>query len=70
MADDVKLTDLRVIQQFSLAVRGSTATRAAVVAALEADLAWLRSAPDAPGRPAPDTGTGTGTGAKSTRRRA
>ncbi len=66
MADDVTLTDLRVIQQFSLAVRGSTATRAAVVAALEADLAWLRSEPAAPPRPA----TGTGTAAKSTRRRA
>ena len=41
MADDVQLTDLEVIQQFSLAVRGATASRADVIAALEADLAWL-----------------------------
>jgi hypothetical protein len=39
--DDVQLTDLTVIQQFSLAVRGATASRAEVVAALEADLAYL-----------------------------
>jgi hypothetical protein len=39
--DDVQLTDLEVIQQFSLAVRGATATRAEVIAALEADLAFL-----------------------------
>jgi hypothetical protein len=39
--DDVQLTDLEVIQQFSLAVRGATASRAAVIAALEADLAYL-----------------------------
>ena len=42
MADDVQLTDLEVIQRFSLAVRGATADRADVVAALEADLAWLK----------------------------
>jgi hypothetical protein len=41
MGDDVQLTDLQVIQQFSLAVRGATADKAAVVAALKADLAWL-----------------------------
>lgn len=40
--DDVQLTDLEVIQRFSLAVRGATATRADVLEALEADLAWLR----------------------------
>ena len=40
--DDVRLTDLEVIQQFSLAVRGATASRAEVIAALEADLAYLR----------------------------
>ena len=42
MGDDVQLTDLQVIQQFSLAVRGAKADREAVVAALEADLAWLK----------------------------
>lgn len=40
-ADDVQLPDLEVIQRFSLAVRGATAPRADVVAALQADLAWL-----------------------------
>ncbi len=40
-ADAVSLTDLEVIAQFSLAVRGATASRAAVIAALEADLAAL-----------------------------
>jgi hypothetical protein len=40
--DDVQLTDLEVIQQFSLAVRGATASRAQVIAALESDLAYLR----------------------------
>ena len=45
MADDtVQLTDLEVIQQFSLAVRGATATRSEVIAALEADLAYLQGA--------------------------
>ncbi|MCW2599891.1 MAG: hypothetical protein JWM02_1720 [Frankiales bacterium] len=39
--DDVQLTDLEVIQQFSLAVRGATASRREVIAALEADLAYL-----------------------------
>jgi hypothetical protein len=48
MADDVQLTDLQVIQQFSLAVRGATAERAQVVAALEADLAYLKGARKAP----------------------
>lgn len=48
-ADDVQLPDLQVIQRYSLAVRGATAPLADVVAALQADLAWL-------------TGTGTGTG--------
>jgi hypothetical protein len=42
--DDVQLTDLEVIQQFSLAVRGATAPRAQVIAALESDLAYLRGA--------------------------
>ena len=39
--DDVQLTDLVVIQRFSLAVRGASASRADVVAALQADLEWL-----------------------------
>jgi hypothetical protein len=48
MGDDVQLTDLQVIQQFSLAVRGATADRDQVVAALEADLAYLKGARKAP----------------------
>ena len=40
-ADDVQLPDLQVIQRYSLAVRGATAPRRDVIAALEADLAWL-----------------------------
>lgn len=39
--DDVQLPDLLVIQRYSLAVRAATAPRADVVAALQADLAWL-----------------------------
>ena len=42
MADDVQLTDLEVIQRYSLAVRGATADREALVAALQSDLEWLR----------------------------
>jgi hypothetical protein len=45
MADDVTLTDLEVIQQFSLAVRGASAPRERVIAALEADLAYLKGTP-------------------------
>ena len=40
--DDVQLTDLEVIQQFSLAVRGASAPRDQVIAALESDLAYLK----------------------------
>ena len=40
-SDDVHLTDLALIQQFSLAVRSATAPRSEVIAALEADLAFL-----------------------------
>lgn len=40
-SDDVHLPELEVIQRFSLAVRGATAPREAVVAALRADLARL-----------------------------
>jgi len=42
MSDDVQLTDLQVIQRYSLAVRGATASRVELVAALQADLDWLR----------------------------
>lgn len=42
MSDDVQLTDLEVIQRYSLAVRGATASRVELVAALQADLDWLR----------------------------
>ncbi|MDX6219813.1 MAG: hypothetical protein QOJ48_1494 [Frankiales bacterium] len=49
--DDVQLTDLEVIQQFSLAVRGATAPRAQVIAALESDLAYLRPARGAAPKP-------------------
>ena len=43
MADDVQLSDLEVVQRWSLAVRQTAASRDDLVAALEADLAWLRS---------------------------
>jgi hypothetical protein len=49
--DDVQLTDLEVIQQFSLAVRGATAPRAQVIAALESDLAYLRAVRGAAPKP-------------------
>ena len=51
-ADDVELTDLEVIAQYSLAVHTATAPRAEVIAALEADLAYL-TAERPPRRPAP-----------------
>lgn len=38
----VTLTDLRVIQQFSLAVRTATAPHDDLIEALESDLAWLK----------------------------
>lgn len=40
--DDVQLPDLQVIQRYSLAVRGASAPRDEVIAALVADLEWLR----------------------------
>ena len=40
-ADAVTLTDLEVIQRWSLAVRQASADRAEIVAALRADLDWL-----------------------------
>jgi hypothetical protein len=48
--DTVELTDLEVIQQFSLAVRGAKAKRADVIAALEADLAYLNGARRTPAK--------------------
>lgn len=42
MADDVQLTDLQVIQRYSLAVRSATAPREELMAFLQADLDWLR----------------------------
>jgi hypothetical protein len=50
---EVQLTDLQVIQQFSLAVRGATAPREQVIAALESDLAYLRGSTRAPAKKAP-----------------
>src|SRR4051812_34060561 len=49
--DDVQLPDLQVIQRYSLAVRGASAPAADVIAALQADLAWLTGG--ARRRPAP-----------------
>jgi hypothetical protein len=43
--DRIDLTDLEVIQRWSLAVRGASADRKEVVAALKADLAWLERGP-------------------------
>ncbi len=61
--DDVQLTDLQVIQRYSIAVRGAAASRDEVIATLTADLEWLRGgrrrapapavAAKAPGRAAP-----------------
>lgn len=57
--EDVQLPDLQVIQRYSLAVRGASAPLADVVAALQADLAWLtgsgRRSRVAPSVAAPDT---------------
>lgn len=50
--DDVQLTDLEVIQRYSLAVRGASASRAELVAALQADLDWLQGGRRAAARPA------------------
>jgi hypothetical protein len=46
--DDVQLPDLEVISLYSLAVRAATAPRDEVIAALEADLAWLRETKSPP----------------------
>jgi hypothetical protein len=62
--DRVELTDLEVIQRWSLAVRGASAERAEVVAALRADLAWLERGRSAP---APSTPRKTTTRSATTR---
>ena len=48
MADDVRLTDLQVIQRYSIAVRGETADRDELIAALQADLDWLQGSRSRP----------------------
>jgi hypothetical protein len=53
MADDVRLTDLEVIQRYSIAVRGETATREELVEALRADLAFLEGSRRAAAKPSP-----------------
>lgn len=55
--DDVQLPDLEVISRYSLAVRAATAPRDEVVAALEADLAWLRESRPAPRKRASSSGS-------------
>ncbi len=57
-SDDVQLTDLEVIAQFSLAVRGATASRGDVIAALEADLAFLAGGGTSRGRAKPASNAG------------
>ncbi len=54
--DDVQLTDLEVIQQFSLAVRGTSAPRAEVIAALQSDLEYLTRPRRRTAAPARDAG--------------
>ena len=52
MADDVRLTDLEVIQRYSIAVRGETAERDELIEALRADLAFLEDGRRAAAKPA------------------
>ena len=53
-SDQVPLTDLDLIQRYSLAVRSATAPRADVIEALRADLAWLEeTTPVRPAKRAP-----------------
>ena len=51
--DDVQLTDLEVIQRYSLAVRGASASRSELIAALSADLDWLKGGRSGPVKKAP-----------------
>jgi hypothetical protein len=72
--DDVQLSDLEVVQRWSLAVRSATAPRAELVAALESDLAWLTASAAPATRPrrraaAPD-GAAAGAAAPRGARRA
>ena len=53
MADDVQLTDLEIIQRYSLAVRVAAATRVELIAVLQADLDWLRGGRRPPVKSAP-----------------
>ena len=59
MADDVQLTDLQVIQRYSLAVRSATAPREELMAFLQADLDWLRDGRRTPAGSRPRTRPGT-----------
>ena len=52
MADDVRLTDLELIQRYSIAVRGETADRAELIATLRTDLSWLQGGSGAATKPA------------------
>lgn len=64
-ADPVELTDLTVIRQWSLAVRGGTAAREDLLSALREDLAWLES-----GRPRREPDEETDSPGQPRRRRA
>lgn len=55
MADDVQLTDLEVIQRYSLAVRGASASRAELITALQADLDWLKGGRRSPAKATPES---------------
>lgn len=68
--DTVELTDLEVIQQFSLAVRGAKAKRADVIAALEADLSYLTGARRTAAKAAPAKAPVTAAAAKAAPRAA
>lgn len=56
MADDVRLTDLELIQRYSIAVRGETANRGELLATLRADLAWLQGGAGGGRRASTDSG--------------
>ena len=75
--DRVELTDLEVIQKWSLAVRGASADRGEVIAALRADLAWLegrrasaRSSAESTPRTTPRSAPSTTTRKTTTARKA
>lgn len=55
-SDDVQLTDLEVIQRYSLAVRGASASRAELITALRADLDWLTGGRPSKAAPKPADG--------------